>query len=110
MFVYLDESGDTGFKFRRGSSKYFVVTLLLVEDPIPVQIAIDELRSELNQSSEAPKVNTIVHHKSHTDNLIQTADMACGAIHRKYHRGDDGFYRLIRPIIQDEWVWQPRTP
>jgi hypothetical protein len=68
------------------------------------------LRRELNQSSEAPKVKTIVHHKSHTDNLIQAADMACGAIHRKYHRGDDGFYRLIRPRIQDEWVWQPRTP
>lgn len=207
MFVYLDESGDTGFKFRRGSSKYFVVTLLLVEDPIPIQVAIDELRRELgfppgtefkfshssndvrerflrilrrqevwiraliidkeakslagvndpepfyhfvvrlildhdegsitdatlvldesvkskkskkilgtylrrelNQNANAPKVKTIVHHKSHTDNLIQAADMACGAIHRKYLRDEDRFYRLIRPRIQDEWFWQPQTP
>ncbi len=47
MFVYLDESGDTGFKFDRGSSRYFVVTLLLVDDPIPLHAAVDELRLAL---------------------------------------------------------------
>ncbi len=47
MFVYLDESGDTGFKFDRGSSRYFVVTLLLVDDPIPLHAAVDELRLTL---------------------------------------------------------------
>lgn len=47
MFVYLDESGDTGFKLDRGSSRYFVVTLLLVEDPIPIQTAIEDLREHL---------------------------------------------------------------
>jgi Protein of unknown function (DUF3800) len=39
MHVYIDESGDTGFKFRSGSSRYFVVTLLLVDDPIPLHQA-----------------------------------------------------------------------
>lgn len=47
MFVYLDESGDTGFKFDRGSSRFFVVTLLLVEDPVPFRAAIDRLRQSL---------------------------------------------------------------
>src|SRR3712207_4510470 len=47
MFVYVDESGDTGFKFDRGSSRYFVITLLLVDDPIPMQAAIDDLRERL---------------------------------------------------------------
>lgn len=46
MFVYLDESGDTGFKFPN-SSRYFVVTLLLVDDPVPFHNAIDELRGAL---------------------------------------------------------------
>ncbi|MCC7025169.1 MAG: DUF3800 domain-containing protein [Thermomicrobiales bacterium] len=50
MFVYLDESGDTGFKFRQGSSRYFVITLLLVADPIPFHIAIDDLRQRLGFS------------------------------------------------------------
>jgi len=47
MFVYLDESGDHGFKFRKGSSRWFVVTLLLVNDQIPIQATIDDLRREL---------------------------------------------------------------
>lgn len=47
MFVYLDESGDPGFRFNHGSSLYFVITLLLIDDPIPVQAAVDELRREL---------------------------------------------------------------
>lgn len=47
MFVYLDESGDTGFRFDRGSSRYFVITLLLVDDPISLHAAIDRLRSSL---------------------------------------------------------------
>jgi hypothetical protein len=51
MFVYLDESGDAGFKFERNSSRYFVVTLLLVADPIPLQAAIDDLRRSLGFAS-----------------------------------------------------------
>lgn len=47
MFVYLDESGDTGFKFRHGSSRYFVVTLLLVDDPVPQHAAVEQLRTAL---------------------------------------------------------------
>jgi len=47
MFVYLDESGDTGFRFARNSSRYFVITLLLVDDPIPFKAAVDALRESL---------------------------------------------------------------
>jgi hypothetical protein len=51
MFVYLDESGDCGFKFRQGSSRFFVVTLLLVEDPIPLHSEVDAIRYSLGFSS-----------------------------------------------------------
>ncbi len=47
MFVYLDESGDTGFTFHQGSTRYLVITLLLVDDPIPLQTAITDLRHRL---------------------------------------------------------------
>jgi hypothetical protein len=47
VFVYLDESGDTGFKFGRGSSRYFVITLMLVQDPLPFHYAVDALRQGL---------------------------------------------------------------
>ena len=32
MHIFVDESGDAGFKFRQGSSRYFVVYLLVIED------------------------------------------------------------------------------
>jgi len=49
MYVYLDESGDTGFKIRRGgSSRYFTVVLLLVDDPIPLHQAVHDLRLRLS--------------------------------------------------------------
>jgi len=47
MQIYLDESGDTGFKFHRGSSRYFVVALLMVDDPLPLHEAIRDLRARL---------------------------------------------------------------
>lgn len=50
MFVYLDETGDTGFKFNKGSSRFFVVTILLTPDPIPLNSAINDLRKQLHYS------------------------------------------------------------
>lgn len=47
LFVYLDESGDTGFRFNKGSSRYFVITLLLVDDPVPFAAAVADLRKRL---------------------------------------------------------------
>jgi hypothetical protein len=47
MFVYLDESGDTGIKFQKASSTFFVITLLVVVDPLPIHNAINEFRYEL---------------------------------------------------------------
>jgi hypothetical protein len=32
MLIFIDESGDAGFKFQKGSSKYFVVCLVLFDD------------------------------------------------------------------------------
>lgn len=204
LFVYLDESGDSGFKFRQGSSRYFVITLFLVNDPIPIQTAIDDLREQLsfgprtefkfnhsaddvkerflrtlrnhdfliraividktlmtqpymrkretfynylvrlvltydhgsiggatlvldesikskkqqlhigtylrralNSDPGAPKIRKIVHRASHSDNLIQAADMISGAIYRKYDRGDDSYLYIVRKHIADLWEWKP---
>jgi hypothetical protein len=47
-FAYPDESGDTGFKrLGRGTSDYFVLTLVLIDDPGPVHATISRLRDEL---------------------------------------------------------------
>lgn len=204
MFVYLDESGDPGFKFKQGSSRYFVITLLLVTDPIPFHEAIDELREslgfdrgnefkwvrssadvrwsflqmlrrqdftarvlvidktlmtaphmhkrdtfynflvrmilthdngtiqdaivildesvkskkskqhlatylrrELNSGSARRKIREVRYRKSHTDNLVQAADMLTGAINTRYHRGNSEYLDYMRVKISDLWEWQP---
>ena len=69
-FIYLDETGDTGFKFNRGSTHYFIVTLMLVSDQIPMQNAIDDLRKELHFSEDTEfkfsKSSNRVRHKFFT--------------------------------------------
>jgi len=49
MDVYLDESGDTGFKFQHNSSTYLVVALVLVEHPDPLNEAMDAVRQQLGK-------------------------------------------------------------
>ncbi len=46
-YHFCEEAGDTGIKFDRGSSRYFVVVLLHVDDPFPVRDAISALRERL---------------------------------------------------------------
>jgi hypothetical protein len=205
VFVYLDESGDTGFRFPN-SSNYFVITLFLVDDPIPIHNAIDELRAQLgiarhnefkfynssdkvrhaflemmrhqrftirvlvinktkmtapqmkkrdtfynflvkmvleydngaiqdamlildesvkskkskqqftsylrrslNTDQNLPKVREIRYHRSHSDNLIQAADMMSGAVFARFERGNPKYFNLIRSKFSDIWVWRPRT-
>lgn len=54
MLVFVDESGDTGFKFAEGSSTYFVVTLVIFssnEEAERLRLRIDTLRNELRLPS-----------------------------------------------------------
>jgi hypothetical protein len=47
VFVFLDESGDTGFKFRRGSSDFFVVSIVITENPDAIDATMRTLRNSL---------------------------------------------------------------
>jgi hypothetical protein len=51
MLVFVDESGDPGLKLDQGSSKYFIVTLVVFEDmqdALDLDIRIALLRKELH--------------------------------------------------------------
>jgi hypothetical protein len=55
MLVFVDEAGDTGLKIEKGSSRYFIVTLLIFEDHEEAAAAdtrISLLRRELGLSAE----------------------------------------------------------
>ena len=50
MLVFLDESGDAGFKFDSGSSSHFVIALVIFDDPLDAEetsLRIKKLRREL---------------------------------------------------------------
>lgn len=51
MLVFIDDSGDPGFKLDKGSSAFFVIALVIFDDEMQaekVAIAIKELRSSKN--------------------------------------------------------------
>jgi len=55
MLIFIDESGDPGFKFSKGSSKFFVMALVAfkeVEQSLKVAKAIDELSGGLRSFTE----------------------------------------------------------
>lgn len=54
MLVFLDESGDPGFKFGEGSSTFFVVTLVVVKDP-QTAIDLDNTIANLRLKLRTPK-------------------------------------------------------
>jgi hypothetical protein len=49
--VYVDESGDPGTRFRLGSPAIFVVSLVIVNDPTPIVVALDALRQAFGKPS-----------------------------------------------------------
>lgn len=204
MYIYLDESGDTSFKFRNGATRHFVIALVFVDDPIPLHAAIDDCRTALHwpdskefhfsgmrdhsirrffeavrphpfgvrslivekdrlhstalreketfynflvkmilendfgdirdatlvidesvqsktkqqhfasylrknlnpPNSKAPrKISTVKFHRSHSDNLIQLADMVAGAIRHAHDTRDEEFRAMFRRKILDTRVF-----
>ena len=50
MLVFLDDSGDPGFRLDKGSTKYFIIAMVIFDDDLEAEktaIAIKELRREL---------------------------------------------------------------
>ncbi|HEX5167038.1 MAG TPA: DUF3800 domain-containing protein [Thermomicrobiales bacterium] len=47
MFVFLDESGDPGFRMDKTSTRFFVIATVIVSDPFILDDAIDRFRAEI---------------------------------------------------------------
>jgi len=48
-------------------------------------------------------IGRMKHQDSKSNNLLQLADMVCGAIYRKYNRSEDKFYKMIKKREEDLW-------
>lgn len=52
MIIFIDESGDAGFKIGRGSSSYFVISLIIFDDELEAEetaLKIKKPRKQLNK-------------------------------------------------------------
>jgi len=53
MLVFIDDSGDAGFKFNKGSTEFFVISAVIFDDNLEAEktaVAIKELRRNLSFS------------------------------------------------------------
>lgn len=69
MLVFIDESGDLGYKFDRGSTRYFTIVLVIFEDSqaaLACQRAIEQLRAGLQVP---PRYEFHFHSDSHARRL-----------------------------------------
>jgi hypothetical protein len=46
-YAFGDETGDPGFAFARGSTRFWVIILLLLDDPEPLRQRMDDLHAQL---------------------------------------------------------------
>ena len=125
MLVFLDEAGDVGFKFSKGSSRLLIVTIVLFEEQEEAKncdLRIDLLRNELQLPkkfefhfkrnlqhdlkkrinrplAKARYIKMVKVQDSEGNNLIQLADMICGAINRSFSEKPDApdYRKVIAP-------------
>lgn len=96
MLVFIDDSGDPGFKFQKGSSKCFVIALVIFDDPLETEktsLAIKELRRKLKLSDYYEfKFNKM--NKKFRDAFIETV--------RNFS------FRIRAVVVRKEVIYSPR--
>lgn len=113
MLIFLDESGDTGFKFDQGSSQYFVVMLVLVSTP---EMA-EDLDARMERVRQEQRWTKEFHFSETPDRVRQAFLEAMGSrqgllfraivvpkprIYSDFLRkNNDGFYNYIVRLVLD---------
>jgi Protein of unknown function (DUF3800) len=116
VLVLIDESGDCGLKFGKGSSDYFTCVAVVFSDEFSMSACdrtIDGLKMEINKPSSfefhfAPtsdKIRRLFLKTSHSNNLLQLADMTCGAVMRSYNSSDSSFRDLVKKREKFVQLW-----
>lgn len=111
-FIFLDESGDLGFKSKK-SSKYFIITCLFSENKRQIEKIVKKTHSELNKKLK--KKTGILHSSKEksvtrkrllrrlvkTDCLIMTIYLDKEKVYTKLHNEKQVLYNFVVNILLD---------
>jgi len=66
------------------------------------------INEQINLINKKKKILKIKHCDSKDFCVIQIADMCAGTVFQKYEKGNLEFYNLIKPLINDEWIFKEK--
>lgn len=108
MFVYFDESGDTGFKFEKGSSAYFIAGLVNVTDPEQIESRVSAFRQQ-NRLRETFEFKFYKMDNRRRTEFLRCVSTLPVAFHlmvvdkrllaRQYHDERDGLYGVLMKML-----------
>jgi len=86
-YIFVDESGDLGFDFKKkGTPKYFLISFLFVP------------------SLKKRRISKIV--SPEREECLQAVDFVSWSIYRKYKDGDYSYYNAIKnKIFEESWMY-----
>lgn len=111
-FIFLDESGDLGFKNKK-SSKYFIITCLFSENKRQIEKIVKKTHSELNKklkkktgilhsSKEKPVIRKrLLRRLVKTNCLIMTIYLNKEKVYTKLHNEKQVLYNFVVNILLD---------
>src|SRR3989338_1991496 len=107
MYVFLDESGDLSFDFdKRGVSANFIITILIVENPKPLERAVKKVIRWMKH--RYPKHRGCLHayHELEVSTLspyehkcLQAADLLTWSAFRMLERGDSSYIDIVKSSV-----------
>lgn len=121
MLVFIDESGDLGFKMDKGSSGFFTIALAVFEGgdtALACQRGIgsgdqtfrrqmqDYLRRQIN-TKQRRHIKKVKIGRSHGDPLLQLADYVAGVTNRLYQGkpGAEAYDAYLRRKRRSQRLW-----
>ncbi len=111
--IFLDESGDLGFS--KGSSKWFLFTIAIVENPRTLEKIVKKIWKSLKKKHKNLGELHAFNEKPITRKRLlkcvaqikDLVDFVSWAIFRKYERGDYEYYEIIKDKIIEEKLLFP---
>ena len=111
-YIFLDESGDLGFDFKKaGTSEYFIITILFVDNHRPIEKIVKKIHSTLKKKHkqkggvlhsyhESPTTRKrMLKHLNEKGIKIMTICLNKSKVYTKFHNQKDVLYNYVTNIL-----------